>query len=65
MVNEDGFPLMLSQNTWLLTVKGHALHLLDLSKRIDNQIVKQLEMMKEKLDAQFDYTPRALDFKHM
>jgi hypothetical protein len=50
MVNEDGFPLMLSWNTWWLVVKGHILHLLDFSRRIESHIVKQFEMMKEKLD---------------
>jgi hypothetical protein len=65
MVNEDKFPLMLSHNTCLSTIKGYVLCLLDLSRGIDGQIVDWLEMMKEKLDAQFDYTPHVLDFKHM
>jgi len=65
MVNEDGFLLMPSWNPWLSIVEGHLKHLLDWSERIDNQAVERLEMMKEKLDAQFDYTPCALDFKHM
>jgi hypothetical protein len=35
IINEDGFPLMLSWNIWLSAVKGHVLHLLDLSRGID------------------------------
>ncbi len=54
--NEDGFLLIPSWNTWLSVVKSHVLHLWNLNRRIDGQTIEWLEMMKEKLDAQFDYT---------
>ncbi len=48
--NNEGVPLVPSRNQWHATLKGHALHYLDIMKSIDVQPIEKMEKVKESLD---------------
>ncbi len=64
-VNSEEGPLVPSRNQWHATLKGHAVHYLNITKAIDVQLVEKMEKMKESLHRQFNYIDLGLSHDHM
>jgi hypothetical protein len=52
-------------NQWLLAMKGHVCHFLEVTKAIDLQAIKKLEKVKENLEKQFEFIDSGLNYGHM
>ncbi len=65
MVNFEGIPIVPSQNQWIMALKTHSFHLLDVTKPIDYQLLEKLIDVKKKLEKQFDYSQLGMNLEHM
>jgi len=65
MVNFKGIPIVPSPNQWIMALKTHSFHLLNVTKPIDYQLLEKLIDVKEKLEKQFDYSQPGMNLEHM
>ncbi len=65
MENYEGIPMVPSWNQWILALKTHSFHLLNVIKPIDCQLPEKLTDVKETLKKQFDYSQPIMNFEHM
>jgi hypothetical protein len=64
-MNSEGVPMIPSRNQWFLAMKGHACHLLKVTKAINLQAIEKLEKVKENLEKQFEFIAFGLNYGPM